>query len=75
MTMLSTWARVLWLWRHRWTALNVFLAAIPLAYVTLPADWLPSIPDWIKAGLAVTVLLSAGAQRVAKIVPKDLPPP
>lgn len=74
MSLQSTWNRVLWLWRHRWSVATVFLATIPVAYVTLPDDWLPAIPGWLKAGLALATLFSAGGQAVAKIIPKDPQP-
>jgi hypothetical protein len=75
MSFQSTLNRLRWLWLHRWTVLNVFLAAIPAGYALLPADWLPYIPPQIKAGLAIALLASIGMQAVNKIVPKDPPPP
>lgn len=70
MSIRSTLRTLAWLWAHRWTVLNVFLAAIPAAYALLPDDWLPSIPQQVKAGMAIALLFSAGAQGVTKIVPK-----
>lgn len=61
----NEWTR---LWSMRWAIVTAFLAAIPAAYVVLPADWLPSIPDWIKAGLALATLCSAGATGVARLL-------
>ena len=73
MSLASTWNTIQWLWRHRWSVLTVFLAAIPATYAVMPDDWLPAIPQWVKTGLAVATMFSAGAQAVTKIVPKDPP--
>lgn len=73
MSIKSTLAQLAWLWRHRWTVLTVFLAAIPATYAVMPDDWLPAIPQWVKGALAIATMLSAGAQGVTKIIPKDPP--
>lgn len=62
---ISNWKK--W-WSMRWIILTAFLAAIPVAYVTLPEDWLPSIPGAVKAALAYAVLFSAGAAGVSRAV-------
>lgn len=62
------WSR---LWSLRWAILTAFLAAIPAAYVVLPNDWLPSIPQWIKASLALATLASAGATGVARLLKQE----
>jgi hypothetical protein len=59
------------LWSLRWAILTAFLAAIPTAYVLLPTDWLPSIPEWVKAGLALATLASAGATGVARLLKQE----
>lgn len=56
------------LWSMRWAILTAFLAAIPVAYATLPDDWLPAIPQWVKAALAIAVLVSAGATGAARLL-------
>lgn len=61
----SNWRR--W-WSMRWAIATAFLAAIPVAYMTLPPDWLPSIPDWFKAALALATLFSAGATGVSRVL-------
>lgn len=55
-------------WSMRFIILTTFLSAIPVAYLTLPADWLPSIPETVKAVLAYAALGSAGAAAVARVV-------
>lgn len=60
-------------WSLRWAIATAVLAAIPVAYVTLPDDWLPAIPDWVKAVLAFLTLVTASttaAVRVIKQAPK-----
>ncbi len=62
------------IWSLRWAIATAFLAAIPAAYVLLPDDWLPAIPGWLKALLALATLFAAGttaAVRVVKQAPKD----
>jgi hypothetical protein len=36
--------------------------------MVLPSDWLPAIPDHVKAGLSAAVLFSAGATGVARLL-------
>lgn len=55
-------------WSMRWIIVTAFLAAIPVAYVTLPADWMPAIPDTVKAAIAYALLFSAGAAGVSRAV-------
>jgi len=61
----SQWHR---LWSLRWAILTAFLAAIPAAYVVLPEDWMPAIPQWVKASLAIATLFSAGATGVSRML-------
>src|SRR3546814_9663347 len=61
----NQWLR---LWSMRWAVTTAFLAAIPAAYIMLPADWLPAIPQWIKSSLALATLFSAGATGVARML-------
>lgn len=62
------------IWSLRWAIATAMLAAIPVAYLTLPDDWLPAIPDWLKALLAFATLTAAAgtaAVRVVKQAPKS----
>lgn len=59
------------LWSLRWAILTAFLAAIPVSYGLLPSDWLPAIPQWIKTGLALATLASAGATGVARLLKQE----
>ena len=63
------------LWSMRWAIATAFLAAIPAAYIVLPDDWLPAIPQWIKAVLALATLFSAGATGVARLLKQSNLPP
>src|SRR3546814_11506363 len=64
----NQWLR---LWSMRWAITTAFLAAIPAAYIMLPADWLPAIPQWIKSRLALAKLFSAGATGVARMLKRS----
>lgn len=55
-------------WSMRFIILTTFLNAVTVAYATLPYDWMPSIPDWVKQALAAGALLTAGAAGVARVV-------
>lgn len=55
-------------WSMRFIILSAFLNAVTVAYATLPDDWMPSIPGWVKGCLAAGALLTAGAAGVARVV-------
>jgi hypothetical protein len=55
-------------WSLRWIIITTFLSAVPVTYATLPDDWLPSIPDGVKAGLAFATMISAGMAAVSRVV-------
>ena len=61
-------------WSMRWIIATGFFAAVSAAYVTLPADWLPALPVWLKGALAVGTLLTAGAAGVTRVI-KQAPKP
>lgn len=58
-------------WSMRLLIVSAFFQAITLAYATLPADWLPAIPDSLKLGFAAGALLTAGAAGVARVVQQE----
>lgn len=55
-------------WSLRWAILSAFCAAAAGAYATLPADWLPSVPGWVKGALAFGAMFSAGASGISRVV-------
>lgn len=55
-------------WSMRFIILTTFLNAVTVAYATLPDDWMPAIPTWVKGMLAAGALLTAGAAGVARVV-------
>ncbi len=55
-------------WSMRFIIISTFFQAITVAYVTLPADWMPSIPEGAKLFFASGALLTAGAAGVARVV-------
>lgn len=55
-------------WSMRWLIVSAFCSAAAVAWATLPVDWLPDVPGWVKASLAFGALLSAGAAGVSRVV-------
>lgn len=53
-------------WSVQLALVSSVLAAITAAYVTLPADWLPHLPEWLRAGMAWATLITAGASAWAR---------
>lgn len=47
-------------WSVQLAVLSTVFSAITLAYMGLPPDWLPGIPQWAKTALAVGSLVTAG---------------
>lgn len=60
------------LWSIRFAILSAFFSAISGAYAVLPEDWLPAIPEHLKAALAFGALASAGASAVSVVVKQQL---
>ena len=65
---LIEWAEIKRIWSLRWAILTAILAAVPVAYMTLPADWLPAIPQWVKAAFAYATLATAATTAVVRVV-------
>lgn len=61
------------IWSLRWAIVTAALAAVPVAYLALPADWLPAIPGWVKAMLAYATLATAAGTAGARVIRQ--PPP
>jgi len=61
----SEWKR--W-WSMRWIIASAFFSAVVVAYATLPADWLPTVPVWLKQAFSLGALFSAGAAAVARVI-------
>lgn len=61
----SEWKR--W-WSMRWIIASAFFSAVVVAYATLPADWLPAIPVWLKQAFSIGALVSAGGAAVARVL-------
>jgi len=55
-------------WSMRFIIISAFFQAIPLAYATLPDDWMPSIPGWVKLGFAAGALGCAGLAGVSRVL-------
>lgn len=73
MGLIPDWKQAHRLWSLRWIIATTFLSSIPAAYVLLPDDWLPSIPGWIKACLALATMFSAGAAGVSRVLQQKPP--
>ena len=67
------WDEAKRVWSLRWAILTAMLAAVPVAYMTLPDDWLPAIPQWLKALLAFATLGTAATTAAARVI-KQKPP-
>lgn len=61
-------------WSLRWVIVSAFCSSVAVAYALLPADWLPSVPGWVKGALAGGAMLSAGASGVSRVVKQKAPP-
>lgn len=59
------------LWSMRWAIATAMLAAIPVAYLTLPDDWLPAIPAWLKAVFAYATLATAAGTAAVRVIKQD----
>lgn len=55
-------------WSMRWIIVTVAISSIAPAYALLPSDWLPAMPDWLKAGFAYATLLTAALGGVARVI-------
>lgn len=55
-------------WSVRLSALAAAFGAVVVAYATLPADWLPAIPVWLKTTCAIGSMVSAGAAGFARVI-------
>lgn len=78
MSLIPDWKQAHRLWSMRWTLITVFLSSCGAAYALLPDDWMPAIPPWVKATLALATVFSAGAVGVSRLLqqaPKDPPQP
>lgn len=55
-------------WSMRWAIISAVCAAAATAYATLPADWLPAVPNWVKGALAFGAMISASASAASRVV-------
>jgi hypothetical protein len=68
MNLVEDWREWKRWWSMRWTIISTFCSSAALAYAWLPADWLPSVPGWVKGSLVAGALLSGGAAGVSRVV-------
>ncbi len=75
MNLVEDWREAKHWWSMRWIIVSTFCSAVAVAYATLPADWLPSVPGWVKGGVAFGAMLSGGAAAVSRVMqqPKLMP--
>ena len=74
MNLVDDWREWKRWWSMRWIIVSTFCSAVAVAYATLPADWLPSVPGWVKGALAGGAMLSAGASGVSRVVKQKTKP-
>lgn len=55
-------------WSMRLIILTTVFSSISAAYMTLPNDWLPAIPDIAKSLFAYGTILTAVSAGVARVV-------
>jgi hypothetical protein len=55
-------------WSIRFAAASAAFSAVVVAYATLPPDWLPGIPQYLKTALAVGALVTAGGAGFARVI-------
>jgi len=60
-------------WSMRWIIVSGFCSSVASAYALLPADWMPSVPGWIKGAMAFGAMMSAGLAGVGRIVKQKKP--
>ena len=58
-------------WSMRWIIATAFFSSAIGAYVLLPAEFLPDIPAWVKQGLAIGAIVSAGAAGVSRVLKQN----
>lgn len=55
-------------WSMRWIIATAFFTSVIAAYALLPSDWLPEIPAYVKKGLAIGSMLTAGLAGISRVV-------
>ena len=55
-------------WSLRWAIATAIIAAIPVAYMTLPYDWTYAIPDWLKITFASLTMGTAITTAVTRVI-------
>lgn len=55
-----------YVWKFYSTHAQAIAAAIPVAYATLPAEWLEIFPEWLLIALPLIVFVSGVVGRVVK---------
>lgn len=61
-------------WSMRWIIVSAFCSAAVAAYALLPADFLPTIPVWVKQALGLGAVVSAGAAGVSRVIKQPTKP-
>lgn len=68
----SLWHRF---WSLRLAILTTIFGSITAAYLTLPSDWLPSIPAWLKEAVSYGTILTAIFSGVSRVIKQPGLPP
>jgi hypothetical protein len=59
-------------WRHWWSMrliiAGAWLSGVSAAYLILPPQWLPAVPEWFVQVHALGALLCGGAAGVARVI-------
>lgn len=62
---IAEWHKI---WSLRFSILSAAFGAITATYITLPADWLPAIPNWLKLSCAVGTFISPISSAISSVI-------
>ena len=61
-------------WSMRFNIAGAWFAGVSAAYLILPAQWLPAVPEWLIQIHAVGALICGGSAAVSRVVQQKAPP-
>ena len=76
MKLIPEWKAAHRFWSMRWIIATTVFSSATVAYASLPADWVASVPPGMRTFLAVGTLVSAIGAGVARVLsqPPVVPP-
>jgi hypothetical protein len=67
-TNVSEWHK---LWSIRLSILSAAFGAVIATYATLPIDWLPVIPNWLKLVCAIGTFVAPVSSAVSRVIQQN----